>query len=174
MTGGTQGQPSRDFTDSSILRGSAVAIIVGYFMAVVVASMWIGRIWSPLDMARGVSAVSFGLRNALHPATLAIGLCAMAVLVVIGYFVMAAYRGDHTTHAAAAIIGARTAAIGFAILLFFASLLNLGGIVAGGALSALPAVGVLFVLTLGAGAVTGLAARIAAGPPTVMREQQAD
>ncbi len=103
----------------------------------------------------------------------------MGVMVVIGYLVMAAYKGDHTTYAAALVIGARTAAVGFAILLLFLLPVSGGAILTthtGGVFDPLAAIAQLLVtgaLMLIAGAITGLAARLAAGAPTVELTQEA-
>lgn len=161
--------PVRDFSDVAIWRGSLAAIVVGYLLWVISAAMWRGVSVGWLDL----QSLVFALRYALEAPMLVAGFCGMAVLVVIGYFVMAAYKGDHTTHFAAMIIGARTAAVALGIVIFFALIANLGANFAdGGAfVFGLPTTVLRLAtpcaLILAAGALTGFAARIAAGAPTV-------
>lgn len=165
--------PARDFSDVAIWRGSLAAIVVGYLMWVIAAAGWrsISAGWFDLQ------SVLFAMRFALEAPMLVAGVCGMGVAVVIGYFVMAAYKGDHTTRTAAMIIGGRTGAIVFAIVVFFALIANLGAVFAdvGRFVSGLPSailqLAIPCALVLAVGAITGLAARIAAGAPTIETSQ---
>lgn len=173
--------PARDFSDVAIGRGSVAAIVVGYFLSFLVPAVWSGMVAAPFDLARPLLLLTYGLNNALNPIALIVGFCSIGVLLVIGYFVMAAYKGDHTSHVAAMIIGARTGAIAFGIMLAFGLLFSMGWLfsVHEGDFMAVAVfvmqLAVLFALILAAGAITALAARIAAGAPTVESQQlQAD
>ena len=174
-------RPSRDFSDAAIWRGSAVAIIVGSFLSTVAPQIWTRVGSAQFDLVEALFVLSLSLQAAFNPAALVLAGCAMLVMVVIGYFVMATFRGDHTTYAAAMIIGARTAAIGIGIVLFFGLIFSRGAILTSypgevsDALASLVRFALACTISLGVGAITGLAARIAAGAPTVESTQmQAD
>jgi hypothetical protein len=162
--------PVRDFSDAAIWRGSLAAIVAGYLLWVLSVALWssISLGWFDLQ------SVMFAARFAFEAPALIMGICGMAVAVVIGYFVMAAYKGDHTTYVAAMIIGARTAAIGFAAIFVFLLIANMGTIFAGdGAVAGTylmqSAAACVYMMAIGAGA--GLAARIGAGAPTIERSE---
>jgi hypothetical protein len=175
-------RPARDFSDVAIWRGSLVALVVGYALSAIATAMSASLVDFGLALSMGAdpgwdvgavfATVQYNLRYALNPLALVTGFCGMCVVLVVGYFVMAAYRGDHTTYVAAAIIGVRTGAIGCALLLLVLLPLSLGSIFGAiGDVSAMlaHAGGLLasFVQALAVGALTGLAARIAAGAPTL-------
>jgi hypothetical protein len=160
-------KPARDFTDLAIWRGGLAAIVVGYLLSMSISAMRYGA--AGFDVA----LLANTLRFALEPAPLVMGVTTMGVAVVIGFFVMAAYKGDHTTFRAALVIGARTGAIVFAIAAVLGLLLSLSAITATGmhgfgVLVGPAIVGLLVAIAVGA--VTGLAARLAAGAPTVERQ----
>lgn len=179
MSAGVHSQPARDFSDVAIWRGSLAAIVAGYLIAVVAPAIWASLDVESFDLQRAWFLITYRLHDALDPAALLAGFCTMGVMVVIGYFVMAAYKGDHTTYVAALIMGARTAAVGFAILLLLATLVSGGAILTthiGGVFDPLAAIAQIVGLgafVLIAGAITGLAARLAAGAPTVELAQEA-
>ena len=173
MNAASEAGPARDFSDVAIWRGSAVAVAVGCMLSVIVPRVWMQIGANPFDLAQAFFVLSYSFQFVFNPAALVLGICAMLIMVVISYFVMAAYKGDHTTHRAAMIIGARTAAIGIAISLFFSVMFSRGGVLtnyasdASGVLTGLAQVAVVCALSLAIGAITGLAARIAAGAPTI-------
>jgi hypothetical protein len=163
--------PARDFSDAAIWRGSLAAIVAGYLLWVLSIAVWsaVNLGWFDLQ------SFLMSLRFSFEAPALVVGVCGLGVAVVIGYFVMAAYKGDHTTYVAAMIIGARTAGVAFAAIFFVMLIANLGSVLVSGgaAASSLPdffmqsAAVCAYMLAIGAGA--GLAARIAAGAPTIER-----
>lgn len=163
----------RDFTDVAVWRGSLVAIVVGYLLSIIVTAAWTSAAVGMFDPARLALALPGLIGYALDPAAMVAGFCAMAVMLVLGYFVMATYKGDHTTYPAAMIIGARTAGIGFAILLIIGLIVSRGAIVMMGPsgpfgpLSSIVQLALACAMMLTAGALTGMAARVAAGAPTI-------
>jgi hypothetical protein len=160
--------PVRDFSDAAIWRGSLAAIVAGYLLWVLSVALWTSISLGWFDL----QSLIFAARFAFEAPALIAGVCSLGVAVVIGYFVMAAYKGDHTTYIAAMIIGARTAAVIFAAFFVVLLIANLGAMFADGGAGAgvyfmQSAVACVYMMAIGAG--TGLAARIAAGAPTIER-----
>lgn len=164
MTRTTREQPTQDFSDLAMARASVAAVVAGFILTSLLAASWSpsGGWLFGFDPARGLSMLPYILASVLNPPFLIAGFGLMAIALVIGFFVMAAYKGDHTTWRAAMVIGARTAAIVVAIPAVIILLLNLRDL-----LPALPPLMVFTLLTLIIGALTGLAARAAAGAPTL-------
>lgn len=173
MNARDEARPTRDFTDVAIWRASLVAIVVGYLLSIILTAAWTSAAAGQFDPARLALALPELIGYALNPAAMVAGFCGMAVMLVLGFFVMAAYKGDHTTYPAALIIGARTAGIGFAILFIIGLIVSRGAIVlmgSGGAfgpLSSIVQLALACAMMLAVGALTGVAARVAAGAPKI-------
>jgi hypothetical protein len=164
MTGTSRKPPTHDFSDRAMARASIAALVAGFILTNLMAASWSpGGGWVlGFDPARGLAMLPLILAYVLNPLIMVVGAGIMFIAVFVGWFVMAAYKGDHTTYRAAMIIGARTGAIVVALPAVIILLANLGDLPN----TILP---LLFftIMTLVVGALTGLAARAAAGAPTL-------
>ncbi len=174
MNAKPEAKQPRDFSSAAVWRGSIAAMVAGYFMSSIVLATLAGSATGfQVDLTQAFYMLPYTLAQLLNPILLMVALLPMVVVLVVGYFVMGAYQGDYTTYRAAAIIGARTAAIILAFPLFLMVLAAAGELVLHGlpniytTLYAILSLLAVCALVLGAGAITGLAARWAAGAPTV-------
>lgn len=163
---------TRDFSSAAVWRGSIAAIVAGNIAsAIAMTTLEAAFQGFRVDLLHVLDILAYQFEKLLNPLFLVAVFIVSAAILMVGYFVLGAYRGDFTTYRAAAVIGARTAAIIAAFPFFLFILASIGDFILHGPPDLDVAANVLKwllasgALILAAGAVTGLAARAAAGAP---------
>jgi hypothetical protein len=163
----------RDFSDWAVFRATTAAALSAYVLLAIfgilqrtLADLAITGTLPPADYAAQ-------LANTFTPMLLIISLPPLYAAALIGVFVLSVQKGGRTSYADAARAGAKTGAIALAIILvmFFIPVVPL--MLSGGGFSILVFIATQLLVVMAIGALSGLAARWAAGRPTIELQQDA-
>jgi len=167
QTDATTPDPPREFSDIAVLRGALAAAVSAYFLPTLVAPI----VMSP-DPGMALQALPYALGAVLRLEVLFIGLLLTSALSIVGLIFLVRNKRGHTTYAAAATAGAKTALLVIAIAGALFILPHIAASLFMGRFD-LPAFETTVVMqflsggvgSVAIGALSGLAGRLAAGAP---------